>query len=247
MKLHGNLSNKHHESIRFILEERMSRFTKTTWLLLAFTFIGLTACGGGTPTEDPSLVYTQIWKTVEVAQTMTALASSPTPSVTISPANSPTQQATNTPLITNTPLPGIPSATPFTISTPTGPQSSACDNANFVSDVTIPDGVEVPAGSIVVKTWRFKNLGPCTWTTGYHLVFSRVSDTLKNSGATPPPPVPFPNQVLPGEEMEISITFTAPTKPESYQIIFVLQNEKGYSIPLINMKTYEFWVSFVVK
>lgn len=225
----------------------MYRFTKLAWLLMAFILFGLASCGGGTPTTDPALAYTQIWKTVEVAQTQTALAASPTPSTTNTPAVSPTLGTTNPPLITDTPLPGAPSATPFTISTPVATRSVSCDNANFVADVTIPDGAEVQAGSTFVKTWRFKNLGPCDWTTGYHLVYSYVSDSGKNGVFTAPPPVSFPNSVLAGEEMDISITLTAPTEPEAYEVVFVLQNEKGYNIPLVNMNSYEFWVAFVVK
>jgi hypothetical protein len=225
----------------------MSRLIKLTWLWMAFILFGLASCGGGTPTTDPSLAITQIWRTVEVAQTQTALSASPTPSITNTPAVSPTLQVTNTPLITNTPLPGTPSVTPFTISTLAGSQSASCDNANFVKDVTITDFSEVPAGSKFVKTWRFKNLGPCTWTTSYHLVFSYVSDTGKNGVFKPPAPVSFPKRVLPGEEVDISVTLTAPTKAETYQAVFVLQNAKGYSIPLVNEKTYEFFVLFVVK
>jgi hypothetical protein len=225
----------------------MLRNAKLTLPLLAFIIIWLAACGGGTPTTDPSLAYTQIWETVAGAQTQTAQAVSPTPSVTETPAITSTPQATNTPLLTNTPLPGVPTATRITVSTPAGTQSSACDNANFVSDVTIPDGTEVAAGSTFVKTWRFKNLGPCTWTTSYHLVYSYVSDTGKNGVFTPPAPVAFPNQVLPGEEIELSVTLTAPTTAATYQVVFVLQNDKGFSIPMVNYSTYEFYVNFVVK
>ena len=225
----------------------MSRLTKLTWLFMAFILLGLAACGGGTPTTDPSLAYTQIWRTVELAQTQTALAASPTPSITSTPAISLTQQATNTPLITNTPLPGVPTATSFTLLTPAGTQSASCDNANFVKDVTYPDGSEVPAGSTFVKTWSFKNLGPCPWTTSYRLVYSYVSDTGKNGVFIPPAPVNFPNPVLPGEGVEISVTLTAPTKAATYQVVFILQNDKGFSIPLKNTNTYEFYVNFVVK
>ncbi|MCX6035451.1 MAG: NBR1-Ig-like domain-containing protein [Chloroflexi bacterium] len=223
----------------------MSRLTKLTWLLVAFILFGLVACGGGTPTTDPSLAFTQIWQTVEAAQAQTALASSATPSFTNTPATPESLQATNTPLITNTLLPGVPSATPHTISTPTGAQPAACDNANFVSDVTIPDGSEELAGSTFVKTWRFKNLGPCIWTTSYHLVFSYVSDSGKNGAFTPPAPVSFPKTVSPGEEVDISVTLTAPTKAGTYQAVFVLQNDKGYNIP--HEGIYEFFVNFVVK
>ncbi len=204
----------------------MSRFIKLTWLLMAFIFLGLASCGGGTPTTDPSLAMTQIWQTVEVKQTQTALAAPPTPSITSAPEVLPTQQATNTPLITNTPLPGTPSATPFTISTPAGTQSAACDNAVGVTDVTYPDGAEVTAGAPFVKTWRVKNLGPCTWDQDYVLIFGWGGvGTNWNTTA----PSHFTEIVLPGETIDISVTLTAPTETGNYAAAFRLQNDKGYN------------------
>lgn len=208
------------------MEERMSRFTKHPWLLMAFTLFGLAACGGGAPTTDPSLAYTQVWKTVEVAQTQTALAASPTPNITNTPSVSPTPQATNTPLITNTPLPGVPSATLYTISTPAGTQSAACDNAVGITDVTYPDGSEVTAGAPFVKTWRVKNLGPCNWDQDYHLIFGwgGVGTNWNNTQ-----PSYFTAIVLPGETIDISVTLKAPTAAGSYAAAFRLQNDKGYN------------------
>jgi hypothetical protein len=227
----------------------MSRLTIFSMIMLVIIFLGLAACGGVKPTTDPSMFQTNAWQTVAVAQAQTALAASATPSSTYTPPVSETQQDTVTPLITNTPLPGAPTETVFSIktATPRGTQSAACDNANFVKDITIPDFAEVPAGSVVIKTWAFKNLGPCTWTVKYHLVFSYVSDSGKDGVFSPPAPVPFPNAVLPGEELDISVTFKAPTKPGTYQAVFVLQNENGFNIPLINMNAFEFFVIFVVK
>jgi hypothetical protein len=210
----------------FVLEERMSRFTRLTWLLMAFILLGLAACGGGTPTTDPSLAMTQIWKTVEVAQTQTALAVSPTPSITNTPAVSPTLRATNTPLITDTPLPGVPSATPFTISTPAGTQSAGCDNATFITDVTFPDYTEVVGGAPFTKTWRVQNTGPCTWDQDYRLVFG-WGGVGTNWNTTPPSY--FTATVLPGERLEISVTLTAPTTTGDYGAFFRLQNDKGYN------------------
>jgi hypothetical protein len=208
------------------MEERMSRLNKLTWLLMAFLLFGLASCGGGTPTTDPSLAYTQIWHTVEVAQTQTALAASPTPSITNTPAVNQTLQATNTPLITNTPLPGTPSVTPFTISTPAGTQSAACDNAIGIADVTYPDYAEVVAGAPFIKTWRVKNLGPCTWDQDYSLIFGWGGDGT-NWNTTRPSY--FTAIVLPGETLEISVTLTAPTAAGNYAAAFRLQNDKGFN------------------
>ncbi len=204
----------------------MSRFTRLTWLLMAFILPGLAACGGGTPTTDPSLAMTQIWKTVEGAQTQTALAVSPTPSITNTPAVSPTLRATNTPLITSTPLPGVPSATPFTISTLAGTQSAVCDNAVFITDVTFPDFAEVVGGAPFTKTWRVKNTGPCTWDPNYRLVFGWGG--VGTDWNTTPTSY-FTVTVLPSETLEISVTLTAPTTAGNYGAFFRLQNAKGFN------------------
>jgi hypothetical protein len=208
------------------MEERMLRLNRLTWLLMTFVLFGLAACGGGTPTTDPSLVFTQIWQTVEVAQTQTALAASPTPSITNTPAVSPTSRATNTPLITSTPLPGTPSVTPFTISTPAGTQSAACDIAIYIADVTYPDGSEVVAGAPFIKTWRVKNTGPCTWDQDYTLIFG-WGGAGTNWNTTRPSY--FTANVLPGETLEISVTLTAPIPAGNYGATFRLQNNKGYN------------------
>jgi len=204
----------------------MSRLIKPTWLLVACILFGLAACGGGTPTTDPSLAYTQIWETVEVAQTQTALAVSPTPSVTYTPTVSPTPQASNTPLITNTPLPGVPSATPFILSTSAGTQSAACDNATFITDVTYPDGAELVGGASFVKTWQVKNIGPCTWNQDYILIFG-WGGVGTNWNTTQPSH--FTAVVLPGETLEISVTLKAPEAAGNYAVAFRLQNDKGFN------------------
>jgi len=204
----------------------MFRLNKLTWLLMTFVLFGLAACGGGTPTTDPSLVFTQIWQTVEVAQTQTALAASPTPSITNTPAVSPTSRATNTPLITSTPLPGTPSVTPFTISTLAGTQSAACDIAIYIADLTYPDNSEIVAGAPFIKTWQVKNTGPCIWDQDYRLIFGWGGVGTNWNTA---PPSHFTAIVLPGETLEISVTLTAPTAAGNYGATFRLQNDKGYN------------------
>ncbi len=49
---------------------------------------------------------------------------------------------------------------------------AACDDDAFlVADLTIPDGSIVEAGSEIVKSWRLRNSGSCTWSDGYSWVF----------------------------------------------------------------------------
>jgi hypothetical protein len=207
----------------------MTRLMKTSWLLMALLLLGLTACGGNAtavPTTDPNLVYTQIWQTVEAAQTETALVMPPTemPTSTLEP--SPTLEMTNTPLITDTSQPGAPTNTPFSLPTAVTTQQTSCDNATFIADVTIPDGTVVKDDTGFVKTWSVKNTGPCTWDQDYKLVFGWGGvGTNWNTAAA----VYFTEVVLPGESLEISISLLAPDKPGNYAAAFRLQNDKGFN------------------
>src|SRR5271157_1067465 len=53
--------------------------------------------------------------------------------------------------------------------------TSTCNWAQFVADVTVPDGTTLAPGATFTKTWRLENIGNCTWTTSYALVFSSGS------------------------------------------------------------------------
>lgn len=207
----------------------MTRSMKTSWLLMALLLLGLAACGAKatpTPTADPNLVYTQIWQTVEAAQTETAQAVPPTETPTNTMAASPTTEMTNTPLISNTPAVGSSTNTPFTLPTLGSTQQAGCDNYTFIADVTIPDGTVIPAGSSFVKTWSFKNNGPCTWDEDYRIIFG-WGGTGTNWNAISP--VAFNKIVLPGETMEISVTLLAPAEAGTYSAAFRLQNDKGFN------------------
>src|SRR5512140_2023784 len=55
--------------------------------------------------------------------------------------------------------------------TPIATATSNCDNANFVTDVTIPDETVIDPGETFTKTWRIRNAGTCSWTPSYAVVF----------------------------------------------------------------------------
>ena len=206
----------------------MKYLARISWLLIAFVLIAMAACGGAShsSTADPNLVYTQIWLTVEVGQTQTALAVSPTSAVTSTPRITVTPKTTNTPLISETPLPGTPSVTPALNTTPRSTSQQTCDNASFAGDITYTDGSEVPAGQPFVKTWRIKNLGPCTWNQDYILIFGWGGDGTNWNTAQPSH---FSALVPPGDTIDISISLTAPTTPGSYAATFRTQNDNGFN------------------
>ncbi len=218
----------------------MKRFTRFSSFALALALFALSACGGpkATPTSESDLAYTQIWETVEAGKTQTAAFVSPTPEFTSTPEITNTPEPTNTPLVTSTSEGPQPSITPAPTNTLVHLSTqTTCDNMQFVSDVTIPDGSEVPANTTFVKTWRFKNLGPCTWNEKYAVVYG-YSSTGKNWTNTSS--VSFGKTVDVNGTIDVSAEMDAPAEKGSYAAWFRLANDKGYPFGPF------FWVSINV-
>ena len=97
----------------------------------------------------------------------------------------------------------------------------ARDEASYVADVTIPDGTIVQPGETFVKTWRVRNSGTTTWTTGYSLRF--VSGDQMGA----PNSVPVPREVKPGEVVDLSVTLRAPAQPGRHRSTWKLANAAG--------------------
>ena len=115
-----------------------------------------------------------------------------------------------------------------------------CDWAKFVADVTIPDGTSFSAGTAFTKTWRLQNIGSCTWTTGYSLVFSSGE---KMGG---PDSVPLTTTVAPGQTVEISVNLTAPSAPGAYRGFWQLKNASGAVFGIGTTASKPFWVDIKV-
>ena len=206
----------------------MKRVSVRFLILSILIFVALAGCGGNSPaaTEDPNLVYTQIWQTVEFAQTQTALVITPTATPTNTPEASPTLEITITPLISSTPNVSLATNTPLVRNTQPAPGSQPCDNGILVEDVTYPDGTEVNPGEVIIKTWRFENTGPCDWDSDYNLVFGWQTEGANWQNTSP---VPFGSIVEAGETIDLSVTLTAPTTSGGYGAWFRLQNDKGFN------------------
>ncbi|MBI5960232.1 MAG: peptidoglycan DD-metalloendopeptidase family protein [Chloroflexi bacterium] len=95
------------------------------------------------------------------------------------------------------------------------------DLADFVSDVTIPDGTIIMPGKTFVKTWRVRNTGTITWNNNYTLRF--VSDDKMGA----PDSIPLMGNVKPGEFLELSVEFTAPEKAGRHRSSWKLFNAEG--------------------
>jgi hypothetical protein len=114
------------------------------------------------------------------------------------------------------------------------------DKASLVQDVTIPDGTVVTPGVLMVKTWRLRNIGSCTWTTSYTLVFSSGSQL---SG---PAAQALAGDVPPGESLDITVNLAAPTTEGAYRGDWLLRNDRGALFGIGSAGASPFWVQIVV-
>ena len=117
---------------------------------------------------------------------------------------------------------------------------TACDQAQFVADVTVPDGTRFLPGARFTKTWRLKNTGTCDWTRDYELVFDS-GDRL--GGAYQ---IELGRSVLPGKTVDITVVLVAPKDPGEYTGYWLLRNEEGEEFGLGKNHDKAFWVSILV-
>lgn len=223
--------------------KRSGLFRLSTALLVAG--IGLAACSSSANSTKPanaSSIQTMAAQTIiaqftqEASATqaaLTAMGPTQTPIVVTSTP----LPATATPLITDTPTRTV---TPIPTATAT-PVPVPCDWAMYVKDVTYPDDSVVPAGEDFTKVWRLKNIGTCTWTTDYDIVFAG-GDQMGGDKV-----IPLPATVRPGEWIDISVDLTAPTKKGTYQGFWKLRNSWGQTFGIGWDYNTSFWVKIRVK
>lgn len=187
------------------------RFTLTFSLLLAFILSACNFPSNTQPTEEPNAVFTQAALTVQAQLDGTGA----------TPFNTPTLPP---PAPTNTAI-TFPTTAPAT-SQPAVSATPVCDQAQFIKDVTIPDGTSFLPSETFVKTWRLRNAGTCTWS-GYSLVF----DSGELMGGTSPIAI---GTVSPGQEIDLSVTLTAPSTNGSYRSYWRIRNPSGVLLPVLN-------------
>ena len=106
-------------------------------------------------------------------------------------------------------------------SVPRALAASDCDHAQFVSDLTAPDGSTFAPGTAFTKTWRLMNVGTCAWTTSYNLVW------VGGDSIGAPLSVRLPVNVAPGQMVDVSVNLTAPTISGHYRALFKISNTSG--------------------
>ena len=190
----------------------MYKLIRSTSILTIIILI-LSACNfpsNAPATEEPNLVFTA------AAQTIQAQLTPLTPTLSFSTPTLPSIVSTNT--VASLPTVVRPTST-------TQPQA-LCDLAQFVRDVSIPDGSIFAPSATFTKTWRLKNAGTCTWS-GYTLVFDS-GDAM--NGASPT----TIGTVGPGQEVDVSVNLTAPATVGSYRGFWRVRNASGVFLPVLN-------------
>ena len=191
--------------------------TKTSRLISTILFLALvlSACNlpGGTDEPDEaqsaSAVLTAAAQTVEANLTQSAIQNTATPQVVV-----PTS-TTAPPTVTLAVIPTSGGGA----AAPTATQD--CDDAEFVTDVTIPDGTVLDPNETFTKTWRLKNSGTCSWTPSYAIVFSN-GDSMSG-----PTTQALTGNVNPGQTMDISVDLKAPATSGDHIGYWKLRNAAG--------------------
>ena len=198
---------------------------KMTFSAMLVATLAITACGSANPpqeqepTPDVAVVRTSAASTVISQFTLTAAVFTPTPSLPAETDVSPTAStpdatdATGTTTTPTQPLAQVTNAQGTTV--------ALCDSMQFVADVSVPDNTNMAPGQDFLKTWRVKNTGSCPWGAGYGLVYAEYQDEMEGQ------PQPLTEVVQPGQEVEISVQFTAPDEIGEYLSAWQMENPAG--------------------
>ena len=205
----------------------ISKIYRFATLLVTLSMF-LAACGPTeqvipTNTTDPNAVLTAAAQTADARLTELAQA---TPSATpVPPTFTPDPALTAAAQTADAALTQIAvfTLTPAaTVTPPPAPTSAqAADRAQYVADVTVPDGSDYTPGAEFTKTWRIKNAGSTTWSTSYKLVFLSGDQMGSNTS------VALTGNVAPGETVDISVVLTAPSAAGRYRGYWKMQNAAG--------------------
>ena len=139
-----------------------------------------------------------------------------------------------------TPTGTPPTSTPTNTPGPATVPPSACDRAQFIADVNVPDGTVMAPGATFTKTWRLKNVGSCAWSTSYQLVY--FSGEQMGAAAS----TAFTQNVAVGQTVDISVNMTAPSTAGSYRGFWMFKNANGALFGIGAQANKPWWVDIRV-
>ncbi len=179
-------------------------FGTVAWVLVTAALVA--SCAPAASTD--AVIATSVAQTVMAQETAQAqLTPTATPvSATLGPRVSPT------PLVTKAP----PTAPP-----PGSSNIVPCYRAEYVADLTVPDGTIVAPGASFMKRWSVKNTGSCSWNSTYKFVFMD-GDVLGGAYL-----YNFPGFAAPQDTVEIPIQLYAPTSTGAYTGYWKIQAPDG--------------------
>jgi hypothetical protein len=209
---------------RPVLEKQVDKLRLRHFILSVACAALLAACSSGVRTETPlpgdAKIATEAVQTFAAELTLSAgvtavaqlteIASKP--QTLLPPPPSPIPP-------TSTPAP--PEATPTPVPPSPVPPSVPCDWAELVANITVDEGTLFPPGAPITKVWRLRNIGSCTWTPEYSLVFAG-GDRLNG-----PNSVSLAGDVSPGQTVDVVLNLFAAEVPGVYNSFWQLRNPSG--------------------
>jgi hypothetical protein len=234
-----------------MLKRKLSLFISTSLLVLALSACFPARQGAQSPQE---MIETAAYATVSVQQTQMAFEELVLQLTRIAQATETPEAPTQAPVMntsepqqpspTASPTMVIPSLTPLppiaTLLPPT-PTPIPCLAAQFISDVTVPDGTVIKPNQAFTKTWRLKNMGSCSWTTDFDIVF------VGGNAMGAPAAVDIVTTVRPGEMADFSVSMVAPANPGTYRSNWQLRNGSGTIFGLGSAGDKAFWAEIKVE
>lgn len=185
-----------------------NKFRLVNILLVLVIFLASCNLPGGQSSEGVALTF--------AAQTVEALIGSATPISNSTPSSTPISGPTFT---------AFPTLAVNT-NTPVATATSNCNVAQFITDVTIPDGTIFTPNTAFTKKWRLKNVGSCAWN-GFSIAF----DSGDSMGGPATKPVAAVN---PGQEVDLEVNLTAPATVGNYRGYWRLVTNGSVLVPVIN-------------
>ena len=211
-------------------------------LLLSFLLLGCNMPQPQTKTPDIGSIVAKTQTAMAVSQFLTATTPPQNPLTT--PDQLATSQSTPIALLPS-PSSQIPVSPGVPIATQSAPQTAApnqpsCTNMAKFEAETIPDGSLMGANQNFMKTWTLRNVGTCTWSPEYSLVYIKG----EQMGGTSPAPIG--QSVPPGEIVQIYLPQQAPDSIGVFQGFWKLRTPAGIEFGLGKDADVAFWVKILV-
>ena len=119
--------------------------------------------------------------------------------------------------------------------------AASCYWAQFIADVTIPDGTSFAPNTAFKKTWRLKNIGTCAWNSND---VSLIFDSGEKMGA--PASLALPTTVNPGQTVDITVDMTSPAAAGHYFGYWKFKSNSGGVFGIGATAQKSFWVEIRV-